>query len=195
MHTNEGYEAFRLLASPVVALTTAWQGRSNGMISDSAMRASISPKVPRVSVYVHKWHFSHDLIWQSGGFVMHLLRQDQLDLVHRLGFVSGRDRDKLAEVPHRSGVTGMPVLEDCYAAFECRVVNTMDTGYSTHFLGDVLETHLKAKGPVLTAAHFRAHMPQAWQEAWMQNYRRAQEEIERGAEIKDIRWERARTGK
>ena len=69
------------------------------MISDSAVRASISPNVPRLSVYIHKWHFSHDMIWNSGRFALHLLHRGQLDLVHRLGFVSGRDRDKLADDP------------------------------------------------------------------------------------------------
>ena len=117
-------------------------------------------------------------------------RWDGCSLIVHTRYVPAPEGARLEERDHWPETT-----PDCYAAFECRVVNTMDTGYSTHFLGDVLETHLKAKGPVLTAAHFRAHMPQAWQEAWMQNYRRAQEEIERGAEIKDIRWERARTGK
>ena len=89
-------------------------------------------------MYIHKWHLSHDMIWNSGRFCIHLLHRGQMDLVHRLGFVSGRDRDKLAAsrrtVP---GSRGVPILDDCYAAFECQVINTMDTGYATHFLGDV----------------------------------------------------------
>src|SRR2546430_14755106 len=108
------------------------------MISDSAVRASIAPTVPRLSVYIHKFNFSHDLVFETGRFVLHLLRDDQFELIHRLGFVSGRARDKLAGIAHRPGTLGVPVLDDCYAHFECSVVNVMDTGSSTCFLGDVV---------------------------------------------------------
>ena len=158
------------------------------MISDSAVRASISPKVPRLAVQVHKWHLSHEYIWQSGLFTLHLLHRGQLDLIHRLGFVSGRDKDKLAEVPHRIGVTGVPVLEDCYAAFECRVINTMDVGYATNFLGDVVQTTRGKGEEIITASFFRSAMPAAWRDEFLANYQKAQEVIERDREIKDISW-------
>src|SRR5690606_17855419 len=126
MKTDAAYELLRQFASPTAAITSSWQGKRNGMISDSVVRASISPSVPRLSVYIHKWHLSHDLIWQSGLFCIHLLHRGQLDLVYNLGFSSGRERDKLAEVPHRLGQLGLPVIEDRVAAFELRVINTMD---------------------------------------------------------------------
>jgi len=188
MKTDDTYELLRQFASPVVAVTSAWRGRTNGMISDGAMRASISPNVPRLSVYIHKWHFSHDLIWNSGRLCIHLLHTGQMDLVHQLGFVSGRDEDKLARVPHREGETGVPVLEDCYAAFELRVINTMDAGYATHFLGHVDATHRGPGTELLTAPWFRAHIPESWQPEWLANYRRAQDEIEKHSAIQDRHW-------
>ena len=190
MNTDPAYELLREFASPVVAITSAWGGRTNGMISDSAVRASISPKVPRLAVQVHKWHLSHEFIWQSGVFAIHLLHHGQFDLVHRLGFVSGRDKDKLAEVPHRTGVTGVPVLDDCYAAFECRVINTMDVGYATSFLGDVVQTTRGKGEEVMTASFFRSAMPAAWRDEFLANYQIAQEVIEREREIKDVTWKK-----
>jgi flavin reductase (DIM6/NTAB) family NADH-FMN oxidoreductase RutF len=188
MKTDPTYELLREFASPVVAITSACGGRTNGMISDSAVRASISPKVPRLAVQVHKWHLSHEFIWESGLFAIHLLHRGQFELVHRLGFVSGRDKDKLAEVPHRTGVTGVPVLDDCYAAFECRVINTMDVGYATNFLGDVVQTTRGKGEEVMTAGFFRSAMPVAWRDEFLANYQIAQEVIEREREIKDVRW-------
>jgi flavin reductase (DIM6/NTAB) family NADH-FMN oxidoreductase RutF len=188
MQTTETYELIRQFASPVIAITSRLEHRRNGMISDSAVRASISPNVPRLSVYIHKWHFTHDLVWRSGRFAMHLLHRGQLDLIHRLGFVSGRDRDKLAEIPHRDGETGLPILEDCYAAFELQVINTMDTGYSTHFLGDVVASHRGPGTDIMTADHFRASIPAEWQEEWLRNYRIAQDQIDQHAAIQDRRW-------
>jgi len=103
MQPDAVYQLLRSLTSPVVAITSARDDKRNGMISDSAVRASIVPTIPRLSMYIHKFNYSHDLIFETGQFVLHLLRDDQFDLIHRLGFASGRARDKLADVPHRLG--------------------------------------------------------------------------------------------
>jgi len=175
---DQTYQLLRHLTSPVVAITSERDGKENGMISDAAIRASIVPTVPRLSVYVHKFNFSHDLIFATGRFVLHLLHTAQFDLIHQLGFVSGRDRDKLANVPHHGGVLGAPVLDDCHAHFECRVVNVMDTGSSTLFLGDVVAVGFGAgtapRGEVMTAAYFRANMPPAWRSEYEVLLRAAQ---------------------
>ncbi len=176
---EDTYQLLRHLTSPVVAITSEHQGTRNGMIIDSAIRASIVPTIPRVTVMIHKFNFSHELIFQGGRFVLHLLRQDQFDLIHRLGFVHGGDGDKLAAVPNRPGRLGAPVLDECYAHFECHIVNAMDTGSSTCFLGDVVEVGYGAaaapRGDVMTAAYFRANMPAEWQAEYRRQLAAAQE--------------------
>src|SRR2546429_7571445 len=165
LEPEQVYQLLRHLPSPVVPIPCQRDDKRNGMTSDSAVRASLAPTVPRLSVYIHKFNFSHDLIFETGRFVLHLLRDDQFELIHRLGFVSGRGRDKLAGVPHRPGTLGAPVLDDCYAHFECRVVNVMDTGSSTCFLGEVVVvghgTAERPTGSVMTATYFRTNMPTA----------------------------------
>jgi len=193
LRPDEIYELLRNLTSPVVAITSERDGQRNGMIVDSAVRASIAPTIPRLSVYVHKFNFSHDLIFATGRFVLHLLRDDQFELVHRLGFVSGRARDKLGDIPHHLGTLGVPVLDDCYAHFECRVANVMDTGSSTCFLGDVVAVgHGTAGGPtgrVMTAAQFRAQMPAAWRAEYQALLAAAQRfAVERSRDIKPVIW-------
>jgi flavin reductase (DIM6/NTAB) family NADH-FMN oxidoreductase RutF len=189
MQTNPAYELLRQFASPVVAITSKLNGRVNGMISDSAIRASISPNVPRLGVYIHKWHLSHEMIWNSGRLCIHLLNQTNLELVHRLGFVSGRDQpDKLSALPWKEGTLGLPVLDGTHAAFELEVVNTMDVGYATHFLGDLKEFHSLTRGDILTATWFRANLPEAWQPAWRENYRTAQAYIEAHTAIEPRYW-------
>src|SRR2546430_3360408 len=135
LQPDQVYQLLRNLTSPVVAITCQRDGKRNGMISDSAVRASIAPTVPRLSVYIHKFNFSHDLIFETGRFVLHLLRDDQFELIHRLGFVSGRERGKLAGIAHRPRVRGAAVLGGCHAPFECPVVNVRDPRSSTWFLG------------------------------------------------------------
>ena len=95
MHPDQVYQLLRNLTSPVVAITAERAGKRNGMIADSAVRASIVPALPRVSVYIHKFNYSHDMIFDSGRFVLHLLRDDQFELIRRLGFASGSGKTAL----------------------------------------------------------------------------------------------------
>jgi flavin reductase (DIM6/NTAB) family NADH-FMN oxidoreductase RutF len=199
LQADPTYQLLRTLTSPVVAITSERGGKKNGMISDAAVRASIVPAVPRLSVYIHKFNYSHDMIFETGRFALHLLHTKQFDLVHRLGFFSGRDEDKLAGLPHHKGKTGVPVLDECFAHFECSVVNVMDTGSSTLFLGDVMAVGcgaaagLEPKGELLTATYFRSTMPAEWRieyEAKLKDAQRVAEEMSRN--IKPVVWKRAR---
>src|SRR5262245_54697773 len=191
------YQLLRNLTSPVVAITSERKGKENGMISDAAVRASIVPTVPRLSVYIHKFNYSHDMIFDTGRFALHLLHTKQLDIVHRLGFFSGRDQDKLAGIPHRAGTLGVPVLDERFAHFDCRVGNVMDTSSSTLFLGDAIPggrraaANLEWKGELRTAVYFRTHMPAEWRieyETKLKEAQRTGEEMSRN--IKPVVWKR-----
>ncbi len=190
---EQTYQLLRHLTSPLVAITSELSGKRNGMISDAAIRASIVPTVPRLSVYIHKFNYSHDLIFDSGRFVLHLLHTKQFDLIHQLGFFSGRDRDKLADIPHRPGTLGAPVLDDCHAHFECRVANAMDTGSSTCFLGDVVAVGFGSatapQGEVMTAGYFRANLPAEWRPEYERQLKAAQAvALARSRDVKPVIW-------
>lgn len=128
------------------------------MIANSAQRASLVPHLPRLSIYISKTNFSHDQIYGTGALCIHMLRTDQWDLIWHLGLQSARDIDKLASVKHSVGKSGLPVIEDCLTAYECRVINAMDAGASTFFLADVMATHHLSKGEVMTSDYFRTHI-------------------------------------
>jgi len=192
------YQLLRNLTSPVVAVTAERRGKENGMISDAAVRASIVPSVPRLSVYIHKFNYSHDMIFETGRFGLHLLHTKQFDIVRRLGFFSGRDQDKLAGIPHHRGKLGVPMLDECFAHFECNVANVMDTGSSTLFLGDVVAVgrgaaaELEPKGELLTASYFRNTMPAEWRLEYEAKLGDAQQiAAEMSRTIKPVVWKRS----
>ncbi|MBA3731090.1 MAG: flavin reductase [Gammaproteobacteria bacterium] len=173
------YQMLRYLTSPVVAITSSAQGRRTGQIVNSAQRASLVPTVPRVSMYISKTNASHDLIYASGVFGMHLLRTDQWALIWRLGLQSARDvPDKLAGLETHVGETGCPLLVDVLAGLECRVINTMDTGVSTFFLGDVVSVHPGREGSLMTSEYFRANMNADKKVIYERLLRAAQNELE-----------------
>lgn len=155
------------LWTPLVAVSAAHGGRASAQIAVSAHGASIVPDRPRVLVLLWKTNLTHDLVQESSAFALHLLRDDQDELVHRLGFVSGRDTEKLAGLAWHAGATGSPVLEDCLGHVECRVVNAMDGGDMTAFLADVVDGATSDQGgEPLWWRDLRRRMPAAWSVEW-----------------------------
>jgi flavin reductase (DIM6/NTAB) family NADH-FMN oxidoreductase RutF len=177
------YALLRHLTSPVVAITCSAEGSLNGLIVNSAQRASLVPTVQRVSMYISKTNFSHGLIYRSGVFGLHLLRDDQWALIWRLGLASGRAGPKLAEAEVVRGETGCPVLLDALAGYECRVVNAMDAGAATFFLGEVVSTRRGLGDAVMTSDHFRAHMPADKRRIYEANMALAQTALEAQARV------------
>ena len=157
---DTSYPVLRHLTLPVVAITSAAGGVRNGMIANSAQRASLVPSIARLSLYISKPNYTHDLIYRSGVFGLHLLHRDQWELIWHLGLQSGRAVDKLATVPTRAGETGCPLLADCAAVFECRAINAMDAGAATFFLGEVVQFEATRADEVMTSDYFRRHMPE-----------------------------------
>ncbi len=169
------YLTLRALTLPIVAITTSAAGRRNGCIVNSAQRASLVPSSMRVSMYISKPNLTHDLVWASGVFGLHLLRTDQFDVVRALGIRSGRDGDKFTNLETRAGETGCPLLTDCLVALECRVANAMDAGAATFFLGDVVAATSGQAGDVMTADYFRTNLPADLRAAYEANLEQAQQ--------------------
>lgn len=173
------YTFLRNFTSPVAAITASAGGRRGGLIVNSAQRASLVPTIPRLSLYVSKINETHDLIYKSGVFTLHLLRNDQWETIYTLGFQSLRDApNKLATLSTRDGVTGCPMLTDCIAGFECKVVNAMDTGASTFFLGDVVNVLEGQDGPVMNSDYFRDNLPEARKLQYEANLKAAGSKLE-----------------
>ena len=116
------------------------------------------------------------MIFESGRFVLHVLDASQMHVVTSLGFRSGRDGDKLGDLEFEIGKTGLPVLSGCCCYFECRVVNVMDTGGSTLFLGAVEHTGDTPGTTPLTPEHLRDTMPEEFRRLYLANLSKAQDE-------------------
>lgn len=174
---DPGYVQLRHLTTPIVAVTSSAGGRRNGMIANSAQRASLVPSLPRVSVYISKTNYTHDLVYSSGVLGIHLLRTDQWDLIWHLGLQSARDGDKLASLPHSLGASGCPLLSQCLVAYECQVINAMDAGASTFFLADVTSIRDGQPGAVMTSDYFRKHISEERKQQYEARLMAAQAEL------------------
>lgn len=157
------------LWSPLLAITTAHEGRANGQIAIAGLSGSILPEAPRVVVELWKANYTHDLVLASRVFALHLLPAapddaltGALALIRTLGFRSGRDADKLAGVSWRPGVTGSPILSNALSYVEARVVGTLDGGDMTVVLADVVAGERLREGEALEWSPARERMPAEW---------------------------------
>jgi flavin reductase (DIM6/NTAB) family NADH-FMN oxidoreductase RutF len=154
------------LWSPMAAVTSCWEGKLNAQIVVAIGGASIVPSQPRVVVQIYKRNFSHGQIYRSGAFALNFLRKDQLQLIPEFGLVSGRDKDKLSGVAHHLGSSGSPVLRDCWGYLDCRVINALDAGDMTCFLGEVLEGGTASEDGPLWWRDAARRLPKEVMEEW-----------------------------
>jgi flavin reductase (DIM6/NTAB) family NADH-FMN oxidoreductase RutF len=160
-----------------IAVTTASGGRANGLIALSSGSGSIIPEAPRVMVGLSKYNLTHDLVMESGVFVMHLLAtgspevlEASLKVLMQLGGSSGRDGDKFVGLSTKPGVTGSPILLDALSYVEGRVVNSMDCDENTVFLADVVASERLAKAERLTIGEAWGELPPEWIEQYERNH-------------------------
>jgi len=100
----------RCMASTVTVITSRLGAVTNGMTATAVCSVSATP--PSILVVINQSSRSHDLIEQGGSFAVNILAAEQAALAHHF---AAKTDDPLQEVDHRSGVTGVPVIEGCVA--------------------------------------------------------------------------------
>ena len=130
----------RRLTLGVYVVGVAADGQSDGFTAAWVMQASFDPLLLALSI--NREHASYPLLRAGGGFVVNLLKHEQLGLARRFGTQSGRDHDKLAGVRWRPGRSGGPILEEALGYFDCRLEGSMPAGDHDVVLGRVLEARL-----------------------------------------------------
>jgi flavin reductase (DIM6/NTAB) family NADH-FMN oxidoreductase RutF len=128
----------------VVLVTTSLNGRPN--IITIAWQMPVSHVPPLVAISVAHTHYTHEVLHQTGEFVINVPNKDLLQEVLLCGKVSGRDVDKFMEsglTPAQAKKTSPPYIKECIGHLECRVAKTIDAGDHTIFIGEVLHAECK----------------------------------------------------
>jgi len=138
---------FDQMVRGIVVITTRSGKKLNGMAACWVSRVADQPFLIMASIW--KQNFSHHLVQESGVFAVNILRKDQVNIARHFGKQSGRELEKFAQVPYQIGKTGSPILTDCLAYLDCKVVRTSDAGDHTMFIGEVLTADFMARGEQL----------------------------------------------
>ena len=108
----------------MTAMTAAWVSQ-------------VSERPPCLAVAVRDDRYTHSVILESAAFSLSILREDQVDVAAHFAETSGEYHDKLHGVPYGQSPGGSPVLLDCLAYLDCRVLDSAHVGDHTVFIGEV----------------------------------------------------------
>jgi flavin reductase (DIM6/NTAB) family NADH-FMN oxidoreductase RutF len=132
-------------ATGVTVITTRDpSGQPFGLTANAFSSVSLEP--PLVLVCVDKKADCYACFDQSGSFTVNILSDGQESLSRKF---STKGVDKFDGVGFRSGGNGCAVLEDATAHFECRIVQAVDAGDHTIYVGEVEAGEASDAAPLL----------------------------------------------
>ena len=151
-------EVFTQLSYGLYIVTSHLDGKLNGQIVNTVLQVTSEP--PRVAVIINKDNLTHEYISKSKVFGASVLdTSTPMTFIGLFGFKSGRNVDKLSQVEFTEGATGAPLVTDhCLSVLEATVIEQVDVGTHTLFVGDVVSADVLRSGEPLTYAYYHTHL-------------------------------------
>jgi flavin reductase (DIM6/NTAB) family NADH-FMN oxidoreductase RutF len=129
-----------LIPSGVFVVTLKSGTRVNAYAAAWVARVSENPVIIQAAVW--EQNYSYLLAKDCNNFVVHILASGQQDIALHFGRFSGRDLDKLQGYLTHLGLSNIPVLDDCLAYIECKVVFRRKLGDHMVLMGNVINAHI-----------------------------------------------------
>ncbi len=128
--------------------------RLNGQIANTVFQVTSEP--PTIAVSINKSNLTHEFITESKVLAVSVLAQDTpLPFIGHFGFKSGRDMDKLKGIEYKLGETGAPIVTaNALAYLEVKLVQQLDVGSHTIFVGEVVGAGIIKEGEPMTYAYY-----------------------------------------
>ena len=144
MDDNAKKTALRMIPYGLYVLTAeAKDGRVAAATVNWVTQASFAP--PLVAVGVKADSGAHSIIKESGHFALNVLGKDQQGQAFTFFKSLDREGNTIGGEPFTTGTTGAPVLASTPAFVECKLVDTVEKGDHSIFVGEVVEAGLKGE--------------------------------------------------
>jgi flavin reductase (DIM6/NTAB) family NADH-FMN oxidoreductase RutF/rubredoxin len=126
----------------------------NGQIANTLFQVCSEP--PVIAVAINRQNLTHEFIAKSKVFTGSILSQETpLPFIGNFGFKSGRELDKFKGVQYKLGETSVPVVLDHVLAYlEAKVLNQIEVGTHTVFLGEIVGGDVLKDGDPMTYAYY-----------------------------------------
>jgi flavin reductase (DIM6/NTAB) family NADH-FMN oxidoreductase RutF len=138
---NAKKSVLRMIPYGLYVLTA--QGKDGNVAAGTVnwvTQASFAP--PLVVVGVKTDSGAHALIKESRAFALNVLGKGQQAMAFTFFKPAQRDGQRISGEPFHAGTTGAPILDNVPAWCECRLVDTVERGDHSIFVGEVVEVGL-----------------------------------------------------
>lgn len=125
---------------PAVMVSCGREGKTPNIIT-IAWAGTICSDPAMVSISVRKERYSHNIIKDTGEFVINLVNKRLVRSTDYCGVMSGRDVDKFKETrltPQESRYVKAPGIKESPVNIECKVVDVKELGSHDMFIAKVL---------------------------------------------------------
>ncbi|MCD8118106.1 MAG: flavin reductase family protein [Lachnospiraceae bacterium] len=126
---------------PAVMVSCARPGEEPNIVT-IAWAGTVNSDPPMVSVSVRPERYSHDIIKETGEFVINLTTKDTVFATDYCGVKSGRDVDKFEAMhltPCPSVAVSCPGIAESPVCLECRVTQVIPLGSHDMFLAEIVQ--------------------------------------------------------
>lgn len=137
-------QVMRRFAASVNVITSADGAVRNGMTATAV--CSVTAEPPSALIVVNKSNRSHPIIDRTRAFAVNVLSSGQKQVATNF---ASKLADPFAEVAHTMGKTGCPLIEGAEAHMECVVIEQVDVGTHTIFIGRIVSTWAADGEPLL----------------------------------------------
>jgi flavin reductase (DIM6/NTAB) family NADH-FMN oxidoreductase RutF len=141
---------------PIVLVSSSHKSETNIMTMGWHMIMEFQPSL--IGCYIWTQNHSFEMIRKSKQCVINIPTEDIAAKAVKVGNSSGRDIDKFAEF----GLTakpatdvGAPLIDECYANFECRLVDSSLIRKYSLFVFEVVKAHVATAPKYPKTIHYR----------------------------------------
>jgi len=126
----------------------------NGQIANALFQVTSEP--PTIAVSINKVNLTHEYISASKLFTLSILdKTAPLPFIGTFGFKSGRDIKKFENVTFKMSKNQVPIVTDHAVGYlEARVIDQIDVGNHTIFIGTIEDAEMLSKDPVMTYEYY-----------------------------------------
>ena len=132
------------MLNPVPAVMISCGSRKPNIIT-IAWTGIVNSNPPMTYISVRKERYSHNIIENTGEFVINLCSEELAFATDFCGVRSGRDTDKFKEMkltPERAEIVRCPMIKESPVNIECRVREIIELGSHDMFIADILKVHV-----------------------------------------------------
>jgi flavin reductase (DIM6/NTAB) family NADH-FMN oxidoreductase RutF len=141
---------------PIVLVSSAWKGKTNIMTMGWHMVMLEEPSL--VGCFIWDQDYSYELVRQSKECIINLPTFDLVDVVIGVGNCHGPRPDKFEKfslTPVAATKVDAPLIAECYANFECQLVDTNLIKRYSLFVFEVVKAHVASSPKYPMTVHYR----------------------------------------